>query len=351
MHLDVAFMTTPLTQIPALAQAAEALGFGAAWTSETQHDPFLPLTLVAEHTRRLQIGTAVAIGFARSPMTLAHTAWDLAAQSGGRFILGLGTQVKPHIERRFGMPWPESPVNKLRELVLALRAIWNAWQTGEKLNVRGEYFKLTLMTPFFSPGPIAHPQVPVYIAGVNTGLARLCGEVCDGFHVHPFHTAAYLRDVLRPAIAEGAAKAGRDAPLAPLAPAGSERGSASGAGGRIALAASVFTYASAAEREAARGQIAFYASTPTYRPVLDHHGWGEAGERLSALAAQGAWGEMPKLVSDAMLSEFALEAPLAELAGPLRARYAGLVDRVTLYRPFTPGPEDAGWQALARALA
>ena len=332
MHLDIAFMTTPLNQIPALAQAAEALGFGAAWTSETQHDPFLPLALVAEHTRRLHIGTAVAIGFARSPMTLAHTAWDLAAQSDGRFILGLGTQVKPHIERRFGMPWPESPVNKLREMVLALRAIWRAWQTGEKLNFRGEHFKLTLMTPFFNPGPIPHPQVPVYIAGVNTGLARLCGEVCDGFHVHPFHTAGYLRDVLRPAIAEGAAKAGRDA-------------------GRVALAASVFTYASAAEREAARGQIAFYASTPTYRPVLEHHGWGEVGERLSALAAQGAWGEMPKLVDEAMLNEFALAAPLAELAGPLKARYAGLVDRVTLYRPFTPGPEDAGWQALARELA
>jgi probable F420-dependent oxidoreductase len=332
MHLDVTFMTNTLGQIPALATAAEALGFGAAWTSETQHDPFLPLALAAEHTRRLQLGTAVAIGFARSPMTLAHTAWDLAEQSGGRFILGLGTQVKPHIERRFGMPWPESPVNKLREMVLALRAIWNTWQTGEKLNFRGEYFKHTLMTPFFSPGPIRHPGVPVYIAGVNTGLARLCGEVCDGFHVHPFHTAGYLRDVLRPAIAEGAAKTGRDA-------------------GKIALAVSVFVITSEAEREFARSQIAFYASTPSYRPVLEHHGWAETGERLSALAAQGAWGEMPRLVSDAMLNEFALAAPLAELATPLKARYAGLVERVALYRPFTPGPEDAGWQALARGLA
>ncbi|MBL8056391.1 MAG: TIGR03617 family F420-dependent LLM class oxidoreductase [Anaerolineales bacterium] len=332
MHLDVAFMTTALRQIAPLAQAAEALGFGAAWTSETQHDPFLPLALIAEHTQRLQLGTAVAIGFARSPMTLAHTAWDLAAQSNGRFILGLGTQVKPHIERRFGMPWPESPVNKLRELVLALRAIWQTWQTGAKLNVRGEYFKLTLMTPFFSPGPIAHPHIPIYIAGVNTGLARLGGEVCDGFHVHPFHTADYLRAVLRPALAEGAAKAGRAAE-------------------QIAVAASVFTYASPAERDAARGQVAFYASTPTYRPVLEHHGWGEVGERLSALAAQGAWGEMPKLISDAMLDEFALAGAPAELAGPLRARYAGLVDRVTLYQPFLPGAQDSGWQTLARELA
>ena len=332
MDLDIAFMTNTLGQIPALARHAEALGLGAVWTSETQHDPFLPLALVSEHTQRLRFGTAVAIGFARSPMTLAHTAWDLAEHSGGRFMLGLGTQVKPHIERRFGMAWPESPVNKLREMILALRAIWTTWQTGAKLNVRGEYFKLTLMTPFFNPGPIHHPQIPIYIAGVNTGLARLCGEVCDGFHVHPFHTVSYLRDVLRPALAEGAAKTGR-------------------AAGQTAVAVSVFTYASAAEREAARAQIAFYASTPSYRPVLEHHGWGGIGEQLSALAAQGGWGEMPKLVSDAMLDEIAVAGPLAELAGPLRARYAGLADRLTLYRPFSPGAEDAAWQTLAQGLA
>lgn len=333
MHLDLAFMTNTLGQIPALARAAEALGFGAAWTSETQHDPFLPLALVGEHTQRLQFGTAVAIGFARSPMTLAHTAWDLADQSGGRFLLGLGTQVKPHIEKRFGMPWPASPVHKLREMVLALRAIWNCWQTGERLNFRGEYFKHTLMTPFFNPGPIAHPHIPVYIAGVNTGLARLCGEVCDGFHVHPFHTARYLREVLRPAIAEGAARAGRD-------PA------------RIALAASVFTLTSAADRDLARSQIAFYASTPSYRPVLEHHGWTEIGERLSGLASQGQWGEMPGLIDDAMLAEFAVQADsLPELAEPLKDRYTGLLDRVTLYRPFSPGLEDDGWRRLAQALA
>src|SRR5262249_54002341 len=155
-----------------------------------------PLPLVAEHTQRLQFGTAVAIGFARSPVTLAHTAWDLAAQSGGRFLLGLGTQVRAHVERRFGMPWPEAPTRKLRDLILAMRAVWQAWQTGARLNYRGEYFKLTLMTPFFNPGPIARPHVPIYIAGVNTGLARLAGEVCDGFQVHPYHSAAYLREVI-----------------------------------------------------------------------------------------------------------------------------------------------------------
>jgi probable F420-dependent oxidoreductase len=331
MKLDLAFMASPLADIPALARAAEAVGVDAVWTSETQRDPFLPLALVAEHTQRLRFGTAVAIAFARSPMTLAHTAWDLAQHSSGRFMLGLGTQVKPHIERRFGMAWPESPVNKLREMILALRAIWQAWQTGDKLNFRGEYFKLTLMTPFFSPGPIAHPHIPIYIAGVNTGLARLCGEACDGFHVHPFHTASYLRAVLRPAIEAGRERAGRSAP--------------------VSVSASLFVITSPAEREYARQQLSFYASTPSYRPVLEQHGWAETGERLSALAARGGWAEMPALITDDMLGEFAVSAPsLAELAGPLRARYAGLIDRVTLYRPFTPGAEDTAWRRLAADL-
>ena len=331
MKLDIAFLATPLAEMPTLARAAEAVSVDAVWTSETQRDPFLPLALIAEHTQRLRFGTAVAIAFARSPMTLAHTAWDLAQGSSGRFMLGLGTQVKPHIERRFGMQWPESPVSKLREMVLALRAIWNCWQTGEKLNFRGEHFKLTLMTPFFSPGPIAQPHIPIYIAGVNTGLARLCGEVCDGFHVHPFHTARYLREVLRPAIDAGRERAGRTAP--------------------ISVSASVFAITSEKEREYARQQLSFYASTPSYRPVLEHHGWAEAGETLSALAARGGWAEMPALITDAMLDEFAVTAPsLAQLAAPLRARYAGLIDRVTLYRPFVPGAEDAAWRQLATDL-
>ncbi|MCS6909075.1 MAG: TIGR03617 family F420-dependent LLM class oxidoreductase [Anaerolineales bacterium] len=328
MKLDLALMSNWLSEIAPLTHAAEAVGFDAIWTSETQHDPFLPLAVAAGQTQRIKLGTAVAIGFARSPMTLAHTAWDLAQHSGGRFILGLGTQVKAHIERRFGMAWPESPVNKLRELVQAIRALWQCWQTGGRLNFRGEYFKLTLMSPFFNPGPIAHPDIPIYLAGVNTGLARLCGEVCDGFHVHPFHTPAYLRDVLLPAIAEGRARAGRNA--------------------HIAVSASVFVITNPTEREYARQQISFYASTPSYRPVLEHHGWGEIGERLSSRAAQGDWTSMPALISDEMLETFA--APLAELAEPLKARYAGMLDRVTLYRPFTPGADDAAWQKLAAEL-
>ena len=209
MILDAALPPVSLAEVPEMARAAEQIGFDALWSSETIHDPFLPGALVAEHTRKLKYGTSVAIAFARSPGNLAYTAWDLAQASGGRFILGLGTQVKPHIMRRFGMPWPESVVGKFREQIAAVRALWDCWQNGTRLNFRGEYYKLTLMSPFFNPGRIEHPEIPIYIAGVNTGLARLAGEVADGFVTHPFHSAEYLRSVILPAIEEGAAKAGR----------------------------------------------------------------------------------------------------------------------------------------------
>ncbi|MEK7311767.1 MAG: TIGR03617 family F420-dependent LLM class oxidoreductase, partial [Chloroflexota bacterium] len=207
MKFDIALAPSALSEVPALARRAEALGADGLFTSETQHDPFLPLALAAEHTSHVELGTAVAIAFARSPMTVAYTSWDLAAQSGGRFILGLGTQVKPHVERRFGMTWPESPVGKLREFIAVLRAIWQSWQTGERLSFRGEHFKLTLMTPFFNPGEIKDPDIPIYIAGVNAPLIKLAGEAADGFHVHPYHTRRYLAEIILPNIEAGAAKA------------------------------------------------------------------------------------------------------------------------------------------------
>ena len=206
MLIDATLPPVDLTAIPALARSAESMGFNALWSTETMHDPFLPGALIAEHTQRLHFGTAVAIAFARSPANLAYTAWDLAQASGGRFILGLGTQVKAHIERRFGMPWPESVVGKLRDQINAVRAFWTTWQTNQPLNFRSEHYKLTLMSPFFNPGPIKHPEIPIYIAGVNAGLARLAGETAQGFHAHPFHTIRYLREVILPAIEQGAAK-------------------------------------------------------------------------------------------------------------------------------------------------
>jgi probable F420-dependent oxidoreductase len=303
------------------------MGFDAVWSSETTHDPFLPGALIAEHTQRLHFGTAVAIAFARSPATIAYTAWDLAQASGGRFLLGLGTQVKAHIERRFGMPWPDSAVGKLREQIAAVRALWQAWQNGERLNFRGEYYKLTLMSPFFNPGPIEHPDIPIYIAGVNPGLAGLAGETGQGFHVHPLNTPRYLREVLLPAIEQGAAKAGRSR-------------------GEIRVSVTAFAITNPVDELFVRSQIAFYASTPSYRPVMALHGWQEVAERLSGHAARGEWSEMPALIDDEMLEAFAVNSLEGALPEALEERYAGLADRLALYIPFTPGERDAFWRAL-----
>jgi probable F420-dependent oxidoreductase len=327
MLFDANLPTVPLTQVPDIAAAAERFGFGALWTSETQHDPFLPCALIAEHTTRLRLGTAIAVSFARSPATLAQLAWDLAAQSGGRFILGLGTQVRAHIERRFGMSWPDSVLAKLREQVLAVRAFWDSWQQGTRLNFRGQYYKLTLMSPFFNPGPISHPDIPIFIAGVNKGLAALAGEICDGFLVHPFHSPLYLEAVVLPAIASGLRKAEKDRT-------------------RISVSVSAFVATSPEERESARSQIAFYASTPSYRPVMDLHGWGSVAVQLSGLAARGGWGSMPNLISDEMLNQFCLCTSEANLPAALRDRYEGRADRVGIYAPFTPGHRDRFWARL-----
>ena len=328
MKLDAALPPTRLGNVGETAHAAEEMGFSVLWTTETQHDPFLPHTLIAEHTKRLKSGTAVAIGFARSPATLAYTAWDLAQTSAGRFIPGLGTQVKAHIERRFGMSWPDSVTGKLREQIQVIHAFWNCWQNDTPLNFRGEYYKITLMSPFFNPGPIDHPEIPIYIAGVNTGLAKLAGELCDGFHVHPFHTQRYLREVILPAIGQGAGKAGRNRKS-------------------VTVSASIFSAINDEQREFCRQQVSFYASTPSYRPVMELHGWGETAGKLSRLAAKGAWSEMPAMIGDEMLDEFCLQSSEADLARAIHQRYDSIADRVTLYIPFVPGRQDVFWKNLA----
>jgi probable F420-dependent oxidoreductase len=339
LKLDAALPIVGLKDVPAIAKAAEEIGFDVLWTQETQHDPFLPCALIAEHTARLNFGTAIAVSFARSPANLAYTAWDLAAQSGGRFILGLGTQVKAHIERRFGQPWPESPVKKLREQIEVIRAFWDCWQNGAKLNYRGEYYKITLMSPFFQPPPLPSPvfegngvglggAIPIYIAGVNTGLAKLAGELCEGFHVHPFHTPRYLKEVILPAIEEGAGKANRKRQ-------------------DVAISVTAFIAVTPEEMNFARAQVAFYASTPSYRAVMELHGWGGIAETLSAHAAKGEWAEMPMLITDEMLSEFCLVTDESRLADELKKRYNGLADRLTLYTPFVPGEKDEWWKRLA----
>jgi probable F420-dependent oxidoreductase len=336
VKLDVNVAVDDLRGVPALARDAEALGFDGLWTVETRHDPFLPLALAAEHTSRPILGTAIAVAFPRSPTVVAHTAWDLQAASDGRLILGLGTQVKGHNERRFSVKWT-APGPRLREYILALRALWACWQDGEPVNFRGEHYTITLMTPFFAPRPIAHPRIPIYIAAVNAYNLRLAGELCDGVHLHPFHSLAYLRGFALPEIEAGLRKSGR-------------------ARSDLTLVASVFMITGRTEaevaraREAARGQIAFYASTRTYEPVLAAHGWQDLMPRLHRKSVEGDWAGMAALVTDEMLGVFAVEAPLDRLGAALTARYGGLLDRLAPYLPLERRTERGQIEAFAAAL-
>lgn len=334
MKVDVQIAYATLADIPDLAKAAERLDLDGLWFPEIAHDPFLGAAIAAEHTHRVSIGTSVAIAFTRSPTLLAYLGWDLAAFSGGRFVLGLGTQVKAHIVRRFGMSW-EPPAPRLKDAVRAIRAVWQSWRTRAPLNYQGRYYRLNLMTPFFSPPPIS-VSIPIVTAGVNPPLCRAAGEVADGFQVHPLHTPAYLRDVTLPAIRHGQERSNRT-------------------GEPFEVGVSVFTVSGEASDEIARTKadvkrsIAFYASTPSYRGVLAYHGWQEVGERLSALAARGAWTEMPNLISDEMLETIAVVAPMEEVGTRIHERYAGLADRVGFYEPFTPTAAKR-WTALMRAV-
>jgi probable F420-dependent oxidoreductase len=336
MKLDVNIAIDSLRDVPALARDAEGLGFDGVWSSETKHDPFLPLALAAEHTRGVSLGTAIVVAFPRSPTVVAHTAWDLQAVSEGRLILGLGTQVKGHNERRFSVPW-SAPGPRLREYILALRALWECWQTGKPVNFRGDHYAITLMTPFFAPGPIAHPRIPIYIAAVNAYNLRLAGELCEGVHVHPFHSRKYLTDFALPHIEAGLAKAGRQRR-------------------DITLATSAFMISGrtpaemAQARERARAQIAFYASTRTYEPVLAAHGWQDLMPRLHRKSVEGDWGGMAALISDEMLATFAVEAPLDGLAAALTERYAGLLDRLAPYLPLEGRTERDTIEGFAAAL-
>ncbi len=337
MKIDVALWVDDLGHVPAAAQGAEKLGFDTLWTSDVNHNPLFPLVLAAEHTREIQLGTSILVAFARSPMDVAYQAWDLARYSHGRFILGLGTQVPAHITRRFGMDWKTPAADALREYVSALRAIWHAWQTGERLNFRGQFYKLTLMAPFFDPGPHGYPQVPIYTAGVNLRMCHLAGEISDGFHVHPFHTRRYLREVVLQSLAEGAAGVGRGL-------------------SDIDVSSAVFVVAgdSQAETDAAVGfvrqQVAFYGSTPSYQAVMDLHGWSDVGEKLGRMATHKRWDEMSALVTDEMVAEFAILCSWDELPEKIHEKYEGLLDRITLYRPFDPRQDQERWAKICAAF-
>ena len=329
MKIDAEIAVASPAEAAGLAKKAEEFGFDCLWVNETKHDPFVQIATASGSTSRIGLGTSIALAFTRSPTTLAYTSWDLQSLSRGRFVLGLGSQVKGHIERRFGMRW-EAPAPKMKDEVLALRSVWESWQNGTKMDYRGRYFHLDLMTPFFNPGPIEHPTIPVYIAAVNEGMCRVAGMVEDGIHVHPLHTARYLREVILPAIAEGASKASKRKE-------------------DVAIAASVFAAVGDDKneirgvREAMRQQIAFYASTRSYRKVLELHGWGDVGDRLHALSVEGDWAAMGKEVTEEMLNEFVIEGSWSEIGGIAGRKYSGLADRVRMYLPFDGDPK---WRTL-----
>ncbi len=316
MKVDYYYPHAPSPAAAEAALEAEEMGYDGFFTAETQHDPFLPIVTAAPMAPRLEYGTAIALAFPRSPMVTAMTSWDLARLTAGRFLLGLGTQVKAHITRRFSAEWGR-PGPRLRDYILALRAIWDTWQNAVPLRYEGEFYRFSLMTPFFNPGPIRHPDIPVYIAGVNEYLSRLAGELCQGFHVHPFHTVDYLDAIVLPNMAEGAARANRS--LADV--------------DRVTTVF-VMTGADDSEIEQAmagvRQQISFYASTPSYRSVLDASDW-DFGDKLHSMSRRGEWDKMPGEVPDEAVLAVGVAAPVDKLGQAIRDRYGDRVQRVGFY--------------------
>jgi probable F420-dependent oxidoreductase len=307
--------------LKSLAEAAkqiEELGFDGICSPESGHDPYLPLMIAAEHTQRVALGTNVAVSFPRSPMVTAQCAWDLQTYSGGRFTLGLGSQVKGHNERRYSTPWPSAPGPRMREYFLCLRAIFKSFQNPAKPTYfEGEHYRFTMLPPFFNPGPIDHPHVPLYTAAANPYMARLSGEVCEGLRLHPIATFRYAREVILPAVAEGAAKSGRDMTAFDLI-------------GAPFMALGRNEEELEQSKNALRKQIAFYASTRSYHTVLAHHGWDDLGMQLHGMSVAGKWDEMPALISDDMLEEWAVITTYDKLAEAIRAKADGLFNTVTL---------------------
>ena len=325
MQVDAPIRNLPLAEVAGEARRLESLGFDAVWTFDTSRDPFLPLAQAALATERLGIGTNIAVAFARTPFAMAMVAWDLQRASAGRLRLGLGTQVRAHVERRLSAEF-EHPAARVCDYIRCMRAVWDTFQTGAKPDYQGRFYRFELINDMFTGGPIDNPRIPVLLAGVNPRMARAAGEVADGFSVHPMHSPEYLREVVRPAIDEGARSRGARVE-------------------DVELVTDCFVVRGATEAErlrsehAVRRQVAIYASTPSYRGFLEFQGYPELGKKLSALMREGRIEEMPALVDDGLLSAVAISEAGGDLAGQIRARYAGgLIQRVMFYEPV---PEDA----------
>ncbi len=307
------------------ARSAERVGYDGIWSAETAHDPFLPLALAAQTTERIQLGTGIAVAFARNPMTLAMVANDLQTLSEGRFMLGLGSQIKPHIEKRFSMPWSH-PAARMRELILAIRAIWASWADGTRLAFRGEFYRHTLMNPMFDPGPNAFGNPRIFLAGVGARMTEVAGEVADGLLAHGFTTERYLREVTVPALERGLAAGDRARQDFQISYPGMVVTGTDDAGFEKAA-------------QAVKAQLAFYGSTPAYRPVLALHGWEDLQTDLNTLSKRGAWEEMAGLIDDEMLHTFAVVGDLDDIARLVLERFGGVVDRFNFYAPYPMAPE------------
>lgn len=321
-----------LRTIPERARQLEQLGYDQVSVGETQHNPFLPLVLVAEHTERMRFATSVAIAFPRVPHITANLAWDLSKYSGGRFVLGLGTQVKGHNERRFSVPWaPPGP--RLRDYIQCMRAIWDSWQNGTKPDYEGEYYQYKLTSPFFNPGPIEHPDVKVIVSAVNPFNARLAGEVCDGIAIHGFSTFRYISEVLIPAVHEGARRAGKNPSDLEI------RG-----GGFIVTGRDEEEVAAARERS--RRQLSFYASTRSYSNVMKLHGWDDEAAHLHRLSVEGSWDDMVDVITDEMIEEFCVVGTWDELPAKMREKYAGINTQIS----FGADPRNPDEEAQIREI-
>jgi probable F420-dependent oxidoreductase len=332
MKIDAgAQVTSSLLEVEASAAAAEAAGYDGFGVPETRHDPFTVLSLAARATSTISLHSAIAVAFARNPMNVAVQANDVQLISAGRFQLGLGSQVRGHIERRYSMPWSH-PAARMEEFITAVKAIWHCWASGERLAFRGEFYHHTLMTPFFNPGPNPHGDPPILLAAVGELMTKVAGRVADGILCHGFTTEVYLRERTLPALLEA-------------------RGSLDGF--VVSLPAFIVMgqdeKARAAAEAGVRGQIAFYGSTPAYKPVLELHGWGSLADRLNELSRQQAWAEMGDLIDDDVLTAFAVtgETP-ADVAAAIYARFGDVITRLSFYAPYHADPDDVA--ALVAAL-
>jgi probable F420-dependent oxidoreductase len=308
------------------ARRLEQAGYDGGFSLEGPHDPFLPLLVAAGQTERLELATAVAIAFARNPMILANLGYDLQLHSKGRFILGLGSQIRPHIEKRYSMQWSK-PAARMREMVLAIRAIWKCWQEGGGLDFRGEFYTHTLMPPLFNPGPNPHGPPKIFLAGVGPKMTEVVGEVADGYFVHPFHTPEYVQKVTLPALQRGLAKAGRRHEELEISC-------------QLIIASGETEEELERARAGAKAQIAFYGSTPAYRPVLECLGRGELQTELNRLSKQGKWLEMAGLIDNDLLDKIAVVGPRNGIAAKLRARCERFADRVSLLAPSSPDADE-----------